>query len=108
MTYNKMSDQQKIDSAKWVLMPRWRVLIQNWTIIIAIMTAFVYGVRKDGLTFDSPEQKRDVINHIDPRPDAIKIHLTQGDRDRLIRFETRQDAVLEELMKINKKLDNLK
>ena len=42
-----MSNDDKINSGKWVLVNKTRMLIQNWTLIISFFTALGWGINRD-------------------------------------------------------------
>ena len=103
-----MKDIEKLESGKYLLISKNRLALQNWGLILAILSGLIYGVRKDGLTFDSPSQKQNILSHVTPSNGSIQIHLTTEDRYKLAKFETIQQDVLIELQKLNDKVDKLR
>ena len=94
------------DKKDYILVKKTWWFLQVFALGLTILGGIVYAVRKDGLTFDTQSEKQDVMNHINPSDQSIKIHLSRQDRERLVRIEVIQSDVLKELIKINEKLDN--
>jgi len=64
MIRNKvMSDLEKLESDKYLLVPKFRVYVKDISLFLMIGTFFVFLVRKNDLTFDDIEQKANVLEH---------------------------------------------
>ena len=76
--------------------------------ILTLLTIFIYGVRKNDLTFDTQEQKQEhikfveknhPINKVEVEASSIHrkdnaIHMSFDEKSRIIRYEERQTTII--------------
>lgn len=117
-----MSEQEKLDSHKYVLVPRWKHLVMWWTIILTLLSAIVYVVKKDELTFDDHQQKQRVLSRFEKPPVITEsqrdrliehmtdenVHMSNEEKRRLIIMEQVQIKVQENQVKIGQDLQEIK
>jgi len=117
-----MSELEKLESHKYVLVPRWKHLVMWWTIILTILSAMVYVIKKDELTFDSHQQKQRFLSRFEAAPvltesqrDRIldhmvdeNVHMSNEEKRRLIIMEQVQIKVQENQVKIGQDLQEIK
>ena len=113
-----MGDKEKLDSGKYTVVPKWKNLVQFWSIIIFMLSAIVYFVQKDGLTFDNQQQKQRVIKehpisqvqstHVIDHTHDEGIHMSFEEKKDLIILEQTQIKLLENQEKIGGDLQQIK
>ena len=96
----------KADDKNYILVKKSWYFLQVFALGITMLSGIVYAVKKDDLTFNSQAEKNEVMSHVHPSDQSIKIHLSAEDRYRLAKIETIQLDVLKELIKLNEKMDN--
>lgn len=116
-----MSNEEKILSGKYMVVPKWRHLVQLWGIIGTLITVLATGIgaisywnSKADLTFDTQNQKQDVIDLLDePHPikpiEAMRAvdhtkdadaHMTFDEKAAIIRIEENQVRIGQDLQEL--------
>lgn len=101
MERKKMSDKEKLESDKYVLISRNRIYFKDVSVLVAVLGAIIIGVRKVDLTFDSAEQKAIVLEHA-RNVNTVEVKLI-GERQSSMQADIRE---IKELVKEIKDYDN--
>ena len=95
-----MSDDEKIESGKYIAVSKVERNIKNFLLIIAVLGLIATSVRKFDLTFDNEKQKQDVIKLVE-KPIATEREMYQlqelaTDPDRHMSFEEKKKLIIVE------------